>query len=180
MKYQPYREIINIEIELKEYRILCRGKSKKYFYYLDWKAHIQELFFKFQSNDQIENFKHFLLNRQRISSAFSADYIPTIILYFTIIFSKMQNEYSIIICVLLLAFTVFFIMSGHYKYHEEFYFYCDLIKILEEIKKAMIADNFDYPEWRASQFDELKLAELNQKAADYDQAHSFTGNTEIL
>lgn len=44
----------------------------------------------------------------------------------------------------------------------------------------MIADNFDYPEWRADQFDELTLAELNQKAADYDQAHSFTGTAEIL
>ena len=107
MKYQPYREIINIDIELKEYIKLCKGKSKKYLYYSDWKAHIQELFSKFQSNDQIENFKHFLLNGRRISSAFSADYIPIIILYFTIIFSKMQNEYSIVICILLLAFTVF-------------------------------------------------------------------------
>ena len=83
MKYQPYREIINIEIELKEYRKLCRGKSEKYLYYSDWKTHIQELFSNFQSNDKIENFKHFLLNRHRISSTFSADYIPIIILYFT-------------------------------------------------------------------------------------------------
>lgn len=44
----------------------------------------------------------------------------------------------------------------------------------------MITDNFDYTEWHASQFDELTLAELNQKAADYDQAHPFTGNAEIL
>lgn len=135
MKYQPYREIINIEIELKEYRKLCRGKSEKYLYYSDWKTHIQELFSNFQSNDKIENFKHFLLNRHRISSTFSADYIPIIILYFTIIFSKMQNEYSIVICILLLAFTVFFIMSGHYKYYEEFCFYCDLIEILKEIEE---------------------------------------------
>lgn len=27
-------------------------------------------------------------------------------------------------------------------------------------------DSFDYTKWRASQFDELTLAELNQKAAD--------------
>ena len=41
-------------------------------------------------------------------------------------------------------------------------------------------DNFDYTKWRANQFDELTLAELNQKAADYDQTHPFTGNAEIL
>ena len=39
---------------------------------------------------------------------------------------------------------------------------------------------FDYTKWGADQFDELTLAELNQKAAEYDKANPFTGNAEIL
>lgn len=135
MKYQPYREIIEIETELKEYRNLCKGKSKKYHYYLDWEAYIQGLFSKFKSNDDRENFKHYLLNKYRFLKNFSSNYTPTIILYFTIIFQKISNEFSYILLSLSLSFTIVYIILQHNKYNEEFNFYCDLLEIIKKMEE---------------------------------------------
>ena len=64
----------------------------------------------------------------------------------------------------------------------------DFLNKLKLVKEAELSKDisstdkmkFDYTKWGADQFDELTLAELNQKAAEYDKANPFTGNAEIL
>ena len=55
MKHKPFIEIIDFEKELKEYKLLCRRKSKKFTYYLDWKNYIIDNVVKQISNQFSQN-----------------------------------------------------------------------------------------------------------------------------
>ena len=43
MKNPPYKEIIDLNAERKEYSRLCNGKSRIFKLYTEWEAHIKEL-----------------------------------------------------------------------------------------------------------------------------------------
>ena len=52
MKYQPYLEIINLKSKMKEYKKLCKGKRKKFFYYTDWEKYIFGKFLQLDSTEK--------------------------------------------------------------------------------------------------------------------------------
>ncbi len=58
-KNQPFREIINLAKEFKDYKALCKCKSKKYTYYDQWEKHLFDGFKKL-SKEHYSNFRHFL------------------------------------------------------------------------------------------------------------------------
>ena len=133
MKYQPYREILDIRSELKEYKKLCRGKSKTFTYYSDWKSHIIKLISKTDSPKSINDFKHYLKNCKGVNHSVNSAYVPLIIFCMTIIFSQSvfdSNLFVVALCVLMVA-----LMSAkdYEDYNKEYFFYKDLIKIIDEI-----------------------------------------------
>lgn len=75
MKYQPYSEIINLEKELKEYKKLCKGKSKKFRYFSEWESHIKRLLSTINDKEKLRNIKHYLINLERTSQSFPGHYI---------------------------------------------------------------------------------------------------------
>lgn len=68
MKHLPYREIINLNDEAREYALLCRRKSTTYKHYSDWEEHITEHLKKFPTKKDLYNFKHFCINKERTTS----------------------------------------------------------------------------------------------------------------
>ena len=84
MKHRPFIEIIDFNAELKEYKYLCRRKSKKFTYYLDWKKHMFSLIEKFEDKNDLENFKYFCRNRERSTRSTASTYLSLIIMFATV------------------------------------------------------------------------------------------------
>ena len=138
-KNQPYLEVINLNDELMEYKRLCRCKSEVFKYYLDWKNYISKKLDNLDSDDKLENFKHYLLYKKRSAEHFNAFYIPLMIFYFTVYFSRFEfldnkkHIYINLVCfliVVLVTLSIMLIESG--KYNQEYCFFRDLIEIIEE------------------------------------------------
>ena len=55
MKKAPYKEIIDMKAEQKEYALLCEGKSKKFKVYSEWEDHIKDLLAKFHTLKDLYN-----------------------------------------------------------------------------------------------------------------------------
>lgn len=134
-KYEPYLEIIDISAELKEYRKLCRGKSKKFIYYLDWKKYISEKISRLDTPDKKENFKHYLINHNRVNKNTNSYFITLMIFCMNLYINKIDakfNFFSLTISIIIILFQMIYQSD---VYEKEYCFYCDLIEILEEIEK---------------------------------------------
>lgn len=137
-KYALYSEIIDISEELKEYRRLCRGKSKKFTYYLEWKEYISKKMLKLDTPDKKENFKHFLINHNGVNKNTNSYFITIMIFCMNIYISKMDVKYNFISITISIMIIMFQIMHQSDVHEKEYYFYCDLIEILEEIEKKEV------------------------------------------
>ena len=135
MKYQPYKEILDIKSELKEYKKLCRCKSKKFTYYSDWKSHIINLISKTDSIEQIDNFKHYLLNYKRVNKNVTAPYVPLIIFAMTVVFNLQEFKSDLIVIIFGILFILIVTLKEYDNYNKNFYFYKDVIEIIDEIEK---------------------------------------------
>lgn len=132
-KKQSYYEIINLEVELKEYRKLCKCKSEKFTYYLEWKKHIFHEFSKLDNLDRIENFKHYLINKCRGNKSIYTQLVPIMIFYFTIILDKVLPESVSILFLICIVIVLFYILLQNDYYNKGYYFYRDVLEILEEV-----------------------------------------------
>lgn len=130
---QPYSEIVDLKFELKEYRKLCKGTSKKFTYYLEWKKHISDKLSKLDSLDKVENFKHYLINHSRINKSMYIQLVPIMIFCFTIIFGKIFQDADLISLFMGIMLILFFILFENDYYDKERCFYCDVLEILEEV-----------------------------------------------
>lgn len=135
MRYQPYKEIIDIRKELKEYKRLCRGESKEFITYTNWKSHILSAFSVIKSKDQLSDLKHYLVNYKRIEKNNNIIYVNYTILFLTISLTYLFNEFKLI--VFLIEFIVCTIMSlvMSDSINKEYCFYCDMIEIIKEIER---------------------------------------------
>lgn len=59
MKKQPYKEILCFETEYKEYKKLCKNKSKKYTYYSDWEKYLYSRFEQVPK-ERLNDYKHYV------------------------------------------------------------------------------------------------------------------------
>ncbi len=143
-KNPPYYEIIDIEKEFNEYIKLCDCNSDKFTYYLDWKEHIVDEFDIFDSNDNIENVKHYLLYKMRNSKHFNATFVSLMVFAITIYLNNFvkifinsdlgQNVSDFICFLIIILICIIMICKNSNKLNQRYYFYCDLIEILEEIQ----------------------------------------------
>lgn len=136
-KKQLYFEIIDLQSELNEYRKLCKNKSKKYTYYLDWKKHISDKLAKLDSHDKIENFKHYLINYNRVSHNITSYYITLMIFSLNFYFSKIDTKLNTLSLIISIIIIVSAMIYDSDFYNKEYCFYCDLIEIIEEKEKTM-------------------------------------------
>lgn len=134
-KEPPYFEILNLNVELKEYKDLCKGKSQKFIYYLDWKEHISHELYKIDDLVKMENYKHYLINNCRVNKSIYVQFVPLGIFYFTLLIGNLFPKADFVSVLLGVAISLFFILWQNNYYNKEYYFYCDIIEILEEIEK---------------------------------------------
>lgn len=134
-KYAPYSEIINISEELKEYRRLCRRKSKKFTYYLDWKKYISEKVSRLDTPDKRENFKHYLINHNRVNKNTNSYFITLMIFCMNPFINYYTPKSNIINIIITISIILFLLLFSHDANNKEYCFYCDLIEVLEEIEK---------------------------------------------
>lgn len=135
MKYSPYYEIINLNRELKEYRKLCRCKSKKYIYYSDWKKQMIKYISAFPSQESLDNFKHYCINVERSAKSIPNLYLNFMILFVTVFVDKFIYNINEVIWMLIVFITLIAVLAADNRYNKEICFYKDIVKIIEEIKK---------------------------------------------
>lgn len=135
MKKGPYYEIIDLHNEMKEYKKLCRGKSKKYKYYSDWKEYIISCIDKFSNSKDIENFKHYCINAVRVGKKIPDLYINFIILFVTIYIDRCVVNLNLYVWLTILLFSFIMVILGSDSYNKENCFYNDIIEIINDYEK---------------------------------------------
>lgn len=138
-KHQPYKEIIDLEKELKEYKKLCRGNSRKFTYYTEWRQYILSLSQNLNTTDSICNLKHYLINCERVNDNWNSHYIEIMLVCITLLVDRYVVNFSfwtllsaIIICLIIL-------LLHNDSNNKEYCFYCDLIDIIEERETQLLS-----------------------------------------
>ncbi len=131
----PYSEIINLNAELSEYKKLCRGKSKKYTKYTEWKDHIIELLSKIENERDLIDFKHYCINIQRPSIGQGNLFVQLILvllsIYLTLVSVPYKEAFLVICFVVLTAMTVI----AYNDLEMPNRFYGDVLEIISEMEK---------------------------------------------
>lgn len=138
MKHQPYREIIDLSAELKEYRRLCKGKSRKFTYYSEWKRHMMNSISKLKDEEKMENMKHYYINLERSTKGLPMYYLEIMIVFVTILIDKVVdikiNYWAFII--MFLTFVLVTLLQKN-SYTKEHNLYSDVISIIDEVEEKI-------------------------------------------
>ena len=134
MKHRPFIEIIDFNAELKEYKYLCRRKSKKFTYYLDWKKHMFSLIEKFEDKNDLENFKYFCRNRERSTRSTASTYLSLIIMFATVCIDNFIVDINLLVWILIFFIIIGIIVWQNNAYEKENYFYKDILEIIQEVE----------------------------------------------
>lgn len=123
---------INFTSEIKEYKKLCRGKSKKYKNYLQWRDSILKAIDSLNI-ETLENFRHFCLYQEELEmhgkDIFLALAIAFITLYFPLIDSEKIDGITLGIAA---AFISFIISYLYFDNNFSRIFYRDVAEIVKE------------------------------------------------
>lgn len=133
MKNQPFKEIINLKLEYKDYRKLCQNKHKTYKYYDDWMEHILKLFEKLE-NKNINNFKHFLCFYSFCENHSIKILLPTLTAFVPIMVNAVYSDnpiLNIIATALSIIFASFLISLNYFKCVHYAKFFDDILEVLE-------------------------------------------------
>lgn len=136
MKRCPYSEIIDFKSERKEYKRLCKSKSKQFAYYSDWEDHIKCLVSRIEDPKMIKNFKHYLINLEQISCVLPSVFLQIAIFAITVYISAEISNGESYIAILLSVVSACAIFVYITLKHDNL-FYKDIINIIEEIETAM-------------------------------------------
>lgn len=134
-KKQPYYEIINIQKELNEYKKLCKNKSKKFKYYLDWKHYMKPMLERLDDDVKISNFKHYIINMKRTENNLNQVYVAIILFAYTSLITFVKMDLNIISGAFLIMVLLFMALLSHDDYNKDCCFFSDVIEIIEEIEK---------------------------------------------
>ena len=134
MKKAPYKEIIDMKAEQKEYALLCEGKSKKFKVYSEWEDHIKDLLAKFHTLKDLYNFKHYCVNASRAHEKTPDMYIVCISLFIPLYLDTFFMDLPTIIAPLVFLVLVAHIVIQNKKLTKESCFYKDIIEIAEKIE----------------------------------------------
>lgn len=131
MKRIPFIEIMDFKKEIKEYKLLCQGKSKKFTYYLDWKKYIISLLAKIERKDDLENFKYYCRNRERSTKNTASTYLNIIILFITIYLGNCVASINLYGWLLVFVLIIVTIVWQNNSFEKDYYFYRDILEIIE-------------------------------------------------
>lgn len=141
---------IDFKSEKNEYKKLCKGKSKKYKNYLEWRDNILELIYSFDVK-ALENFRHLCLYQEEIEKH-GKDIFPALVIAFvSLYFSFIDNVNINGITFGILAAVVSFIITYFYLddncsmnfYHDVSEIVKEKIESLPEEERLLIKINSD-------------------------------------
>ncbi len=139
MKNNPYGEFINFQEEMKEYKRLCRGRSKKYKFYSEWEEHMGELISPICDQKRLKDFKRFLINRERITEGAAPLYIQFVLLFIAVWLDK-DDSLSVFSLIALCSFAILITMLQEHWLKLENTFYKDVLEIVEEVSNMKRAN----------------------------------------
>jgi hypothetical protein len=134
-KKQPYIEIIDLKEEQKEYIKLCEGKSKKIQTYTSWEKHIKDLLLKFNSAEELYNFKRYCINQDRVCSDAPNLFGSYVILLITLILDKISPYLTILGIAVLSTYFICYGIKKHQNVIKGSGFFKDIIEIIEKLEK---------------------------------------------
>lgn len=144
-KNQPYKEIIYLHEERKEYVRLCNGKSTKYKYFTDWEAHIRERLLLIKDTRELYNFKRYCMNVDRgaqIAPKFFMSFISLLIpLYINVYLDALPGELSIFIMSIALACVIVPVIKFIFKLNQECCLAHDILEIIEKMENEQSETN---------------------------------------
>ena len=133
---KKYSYGINYRYEIKEYKKLCKGKSKKYKNYLEWRDYILELIDGFDAKT-LENFRHLCLYNEDIDTDGKDVFLPLAIGLTTLFISLDMGANKNMpmdggIFAIAAAFISFIITYFYLDYNFSKNFYRDVAEIVKE------------------------------------------------
>ena len=134
----PYSEIINLNDELSEYKKLCRGKSKKYTRYTEWKDHIVELLSKINNERDLIDFKHYYINIQRPSIGQGNLFVQLILVLMPIYLNVIPVPHKEVLIVVYFIVLTIVTVIAYNDLEMPNRFYDDILEIIGEIEKNLI------------------------------------------
>lgn len=134
MKKQPYQEIINLREEQKEYRCLCRRKSKKYNYYTDWETHIRGRLLSFKKTQDLYNFKRYCINMDRSAQKAPEIYMSYILLLIPLYINAFFAELPSLILIIAVLGVMLYAIAHNKRIIQESWLFHDIIEIIEKIE----------------------------------------------
>ena len=137
---KPFSEILDLKSELKEYRRLCKQKSKKYTYYSEWKEHIVGQLLQLDSSTTLDDFKHYCIHIGRAEKWYTMAISEITAALISAAISLLFPEQKLIITMLIfsIAFTAFLGLNATKT--RDNYFYSDIVDIIEELQKSKTTD----------------------------------------
>lgn len=132
MKKYPYKEVIDLKEERKEFALLWSGKSKKYEQYSDWENHIKEQLSCFSSSQELYNFKHYCINVSRSQEKAPDMYLSYVGLLIPIYLDTIFDGMPKLLTLLLFIAVLFYAIVQNKKMATESYVFRDIISIIDK------------------------------------------------
>lgn len=196
MKFNPYEKTLDLEKERKEYNRLQRNKST-YNGFSEWKEHILKRLGEIHDPVRLEDYKHFLMARQRgalwgekthfnivipfitvISSTLLALLINVIFLFINLNMTSYSNIFNWIILPTFLLICIGCLCMSHISFSKK-NFYDDIIKIVKEYQKSLnkyFLANFKSD---AKQMQNMKLVVKITSNKSLSRSKRFRGNRKL-
>lgn len=154
MKFNPYEKILDLEKERKEYNRLQRNKST-YNGFSEWKEHILKRLGEIHDPVRLEDYKHFLMTRQRsvrwrekvlfnivipaytvISSTLLTLLINVIFLFINLNMTFCSNIFALIILPAFLLICICSLCMSLKSFRKK-NFYDNIVKIAKEYQSSL-------------------------------------------
>lgn len=134
MRNNPYG--IDFKSEKKDYKKLCKGKSKKYKNYLEWRKNILMLIDDFDTKT-LENFKHFCLYNEEANLHEMNIFLPLVICFISLLISldinTNMNLLNGVVSIVIASIISSALVTGAYSsYIFSKNFYRDVAEIIKE------------------------------------------------
>lgn len=136
MKKPPYHEIIDLKAEQKEYSRLCSGKSENFTLYSEWEDHIKGLLANFGSPKDLNNFKHYCINRARSQEKGPEVFWCVMALLIPVYLDTVWNGMPWPVTLTLVVALIIVAMHRSKKVAGESCFFTDIIEVIESIEET--------------------------------------------
>ena len=137
-KKQPFIEIIDLEKEYKDYKMLCKNDSKKYTYYDDWKKYMIGRF-KTLPKEHFNNFKHFLMFYSFVEGQSGNVFLSTVLVAVSLVINTAFSNVAVlntIATIILVLLAAFWVIKSYFDLVRNERFIKDVLEIFLEYEKT--------------------------------------------